>query len=55
MPKTLLIVSVRANGKETIPDGETVLKSGNQLVIITTYKTASEYASKLKDDAARIV
>ena len=55
LPKTLLIVSVRANGKETIPDGETVLKSGNQLVIITTYKTASEYASKLKDDAARIV
>ena len=46
---------MRENGKETIPDGETVLKSGNQLVIITTYKTASEYASKLKDDAARIV
>jgi len=55
LPKTLLIVSVRANGKETIPDGETVLKSGNQLVIMTTYRTASEYASKLKDDAAKIV
>ena len=55
LPKKLLIMSVRANGKEYIPDGETVVRSGNQLVIVTDYKTAQKYAYDLKDKGIKIL
>lgn len=55
LPKNLLIMGVRANGKEYIPDGETLIKSGNQLVIITDYGTAQKYAYKLKDKGIKIL
>ena len=55
LPKKLLIMGVRANGKEYIPDGETVIKSGNQLVIITDYRTAQKYAYRLKEKGIKVL
>lgn len=55
LPKKLLVVGVRENGKEYIPDGETLIKSGNHLVIITDYNTAQKYAYKLKDKGIKIL
>lgn len=48
-------MGVRANGKEYIPDGETVIKSGNQLVIITDYRTAQKYAYRLKEKGIKVL
>ena len=49
MPKKVLIVGIRSGGKEFIPNGETVVKSGDQLVIMTDHETAKKYSHELKE------
>ena len=49
LPENLLIVSVRKAGKDSIARGDTLIQSGNQLVIITDYRTAQEYAGELRE------
>ena len=55
LPENLLIVSVRKAGKDSIARGDTLIQSGNQLVIITDYKTAQEYAGELKEKGMKIM
>ena len=49
LPKKVLIVGIRSGGKEFIPNGETVVKSGDQLVIMTDHETAKKYSHELKE------
>jgi chloride channel protein len=49
LPKKILIVGIRSGGKEFIPNGETVVKSGDQLVIMTDHETAKKYSHELKE------
>lgn len=55
LPENLLIVSVRKAGKDSIARGDTLIQSGNQLVIITDYRTAQEYAGELRERGMKIV
>jgi len=55
LPENLLIVSVRKAGKDSIARGDTLIQSGNQLVIITDYRTAQEYAGELRERGVKIV
>ena len=55
LPENLLIVSVRKAGKDSIARGDTLIQSGNQLVIITDYTTAQKYAGELKEKGMKIV
>ena len=55
LPENLLIVSVRKAGKDSIARGDTLIQSGNQLVIITDYMTAQKYAGELKEKGMKIV
>ena len=55
LPENLLIVSVRKAGKDSIARGDTLIQSGNQLVIITDYRTAQEYAGELRERRRKIV
>lgn len=55
LPENLLIVSVRKSGKDTIARGDTPIRSGNQLVIITDYETARKYAGELRERGMKII
>ena len=48
-------MSVRKAGKDSIARGDTLIQSGNQLVIITDYTTAQKYAGELKEKGMKIV
>ncbi|WP_237048677.1 TrkA C-terminal domain-containing protein [Leptotrichia sp. oral taxon 498] len=55
LPENILIISVRSEGEDHIAKGNTKIQSGNQIVMITDYKTASKYASELKERGLKII
>lgn len=55
LPQNILIISVRSEGEDHIAKGNTKIQSGNQLVMITDYKTAVKYASELKERGLKII